>query len=78
MFFDLIEEVLVNDLELGLQAKSNPIENFSFGFIDKYMDASINRMEQNQDIFAKMMNDKEFGSIVQNYLMKKVYNRLSK
>ena len=78
LFFDQIEEVLVNDLELGLQAKSNPIENFSFGFIDKYMDASINRMEQNQDIFAKMMNDKEFGSIVQNYLMKKVYNRLSK
>jgi type I restriction enzyme R subunit len=78
LFFDQIEEVLVNDLELGMQAKSNPIENFSFGFIDKYMDASINRMEQNQDIFTKMMNDKEFGAIVQNYLMKKVYNRLSK
>lgn len=78
LFFDQIEEVLVNDLELGLQAKSNSLENFKFGFDDKFMDASINRMEQNQDIFAKMMNDKEFGAIVQNYLMKKVYQQFRK
>jgi type I restriction enzyme R subunit len=78
LLFDQIYEDLIADNSLATQAKSNSIENFKFGFDDKFMDASINRMEQNQDIFAKMMNDKEFGAIVQNYLMKKVYNRLSK
>jgi type I restriction enzyme R subunit len=78
LFFDQIEEVLISDEVLALQAKSNSMENFKFGFNDKYMDASINRMEQNQELFERMMNDKEFGNIVQNYLMTKVYNRLSK
>lgn len=78
LYFDQIYEELIADDTLALQAKSNTIENFKFGFEDKFMDTTISRMEQNQDIFTKMMNDKEFGSIVQNYLLKKVYERLSK
>lgn len=54
------------------------MENFKFGFNDKYMDASINRMEQNQELFEGMMDDKDFGNIVKSYMLKKVYNRLSK
>ena len=65
LLFDQIYEDLIADNSLATQAKSNSIENFKFGFDDKFMDASINRMEQNQDIFTKMMNDKEFGAIVQ-------------
>jgi type I restriction enzyme R subunit len=42
------------------------------------MDALISRMEQNQDIFGKMMDDKEFGGLVKGYMLKKVYERLSK
>jgi type I restriction enzyme R subunit len=34
-------------------------------------------MEQNQDLFTKMMDDKEFGDVVKGYMLKKVYNRLS-
>jgi type I restriction enzyme R subunit len=78
LYFDQIYEELIADDSLALQAKSNTMENFKFGFEDKFMDTTINRMEQNQDIFTKMMNDKEFGRIVQNYLMKKVYNTLNK
>lgn len=59
------------------QAKNNPIENFKFGFDDIFMDALISRMEQNQDIFGKMMDDKEFGGLVKGYMLKKVYDRLS-
>ncbi len=42
------------------------------------MDKLISRMEQNQDIFGKMMDDKEFGDLVKSYMLKKVYGRLSK
>jgi len=78
LYFDQIYEELILDDSLGLQAKSNTIENFKFGFEDKFMDTTISRMEQNQDIFTKMMNDKEFGNIVRDYMLKKVYQQLRK
>ncbi len=78
LFFDQIEEELVVHKGLKEQAQSNPIENFKFGFEELFLDKLIARMEQNQDIFTKMMDDKEFGDIVKGYMLKKVYNRLSK
>ena len=78
LFFDQIEEELATDTKLQEQARNNPIENFKFGFDDLFMDKLIGRMEQNQDIFTKMMDDKEFGNIVKGYMLKKVYNRLNK
>lgn len=78
LFFDQIEEELATDTKLQEQAKNNPIENFKFGFEDLFMDKLIGRMEQNQDIFTKMMDDKDFGNIVKSYMLKKVYDRLSK
>ena len=78
LFFDQIEEELATDTKLQEQAKNNPIENFKFGFEDLFMDKLIGRMEQNQDIFTKMMDDKEFGGLVKGYMLKKVYERLSR
>ena len=78
LFFDQMEEELATDSKLQEQAKNNPIENFKFGFDDLFMDKLISRMEQNQDIFTKMMDDKEFGGLVKGYMLKKVYDRLSK
>lgn len=75
LYFDQIYEELILDENLGLQAKSNTMENFKYGFEDKFMDTTISRMEQNQDIFTKMMNDKEFGNIVKDYMLKKVYQQ---
>ncbi|NQX56868.1 type I restriction endonuclease subunit R [Pedobacter panaciterrae] len=77
LFFDAIEEELYADDKLRQQAQANSIENFKFGFDDIYMDKAIGRMEQNQDIFSKMMDDKEFGGIVRNYMLKKVYDRFN-
>jgi type I restriction enzyme R subunit len=78
LFFDQIEAELILDTKLGEQAKSNSMANFKFGFEDIFMDKLIGRMEQNQDIFTKMMDDKEFGGLVRDYMLKKVYSRLSK
>jgi len=78
LFFDQIEEELVLSATLSEQAKSNTMENFKFGFDDAFMDKLIGRMEQNQDIFSKMMDDKDFGGLVKDYMLKKVYQRLNK
>ncbi|EOR93609.1 Type I restriction-modification system, restriction subunit R [Arcticibacter svalbardensis MN12-7] len=77
LFFDQIEAELVADKKLTQQAKTNTIENFKFCFDDIFMEKLINRMEQNQDIFSKMMDDKEFGGLVKGYMLKKVYSSLN-
>lgn len=76
LFFDQIEEELVIHKGLREQAQNNTIDNFKFGFEELFLDKLINRMDQNQDLFTKMMDDKEFGNIVKGYMLKKVYKRL--
>lgn len=76
LFFDQIEAELIADEKLSEQAKNNSMANFKFGFDDVFMDKLIGRMDQNQDIFGKMMDDKDFGGLVKDYLLKKVYEKL--
>ena len=78
LFFDQIEAELVADVKLSEQAKNNSMANFKFGFDDVFMDKLISRMDQNQDIFGKMMDDKAFGGLVKDYMLKKVFTRLNK
>ncbi|SDB30315.1 type I restriction enzyme, R subunit [Flavobacteriaceae bacterium MAR_2010_188] len=78
LVFDQVIEDMVDDEKLAVQAQNNSIDNFKFGFNDAYLEKWIGRMEQNQDIFSKIMDNKEFGDLVKDYMLKKVYERLSK
>lgn len=77
LFFDQIEEEMVQDETLAKQAQSNTKENFKYGFEDKFMDAVIERMEQNQELFAKLMDDDQMATIVKRMLLDKVFKRLN-
>jgi len=77
LFFDQIEEEMVMDEKLGVQAKTNTIDNFKYGFEDVFISKLVDRMDQNQDIFNKIMDDKAFAAVVKDYLLKRVYKRLS-
>lgn len=77
LFFDQIEEELVMDEKLGVQAKTNTIDNFKYGFEDVFVNKLVDRMDQNQDIFNKIMDDNAFAAVVKDYLLKKVYKRLN-
>jgi type I restriction enzyme R subunit len=77
LFFDQIEEELVSDIKLQMQAKSNTIDNFKYGFDEAFLAKLIERMEDNQGIFEKILDDKEFGEIVKKWMLNKVYKRLS-
>ena len=50
---------------------ANPMENFGYIFFKKLEDLFIDRMEQNEDITAKFMNEKQFKDIVGKHLFKK-------
>ena len=63
---------------LSQQAQSNSIQNFKYGFEDIFLATLIERMEDNQDIFMKIIDDSEFGDAVKNWMLEKVYERLRK
>jgi type I restriction enzyme, R subunit len=76
-FFSQIEEELIQNESLSQQAKSNSIQNFKYGFDDLFLTTLIERMEDNQDIFTKVIDDPAFGDAVRDWMLKKVYNRLA-
>jgi type I restriction enzyme, R subunit len=76
IFFHQIEEEMAANTKLQEQAQSNTIENFKYGFEDAFIASLIKRMDQNQEIFTKIMDDEEFSKVVKNLMLEKVYSRL--
>ena len=77
LFFDQIETELIQDETLKTQARANKIDTFKYAFEELFLSKLIDRMDQNQDIFEKILEDKAFGSLVREWMMKKVYGRLN-
>ena len=76
LFFDQIIEAAVEEESLKEAAAVNPQEKFSLLFSGMLQSLFIERMEQNEDIFGKFMNEKEFQNVVSEWISEKVYNRL--
>ncbi len=77
LFFDQIEAELMDDETLLTQAKVNKIDTFKFAFEDKFIDILIGRIDQNQEIFEKILEDKAFGDLVKQLMMKRIYRRMN-
>jgi type I restriction enzyme R subunit len=76
LFFDQIEAELVADEKLIHQAQNNTIENFKYGFDDRFIEKLIDRMDSNQEIFSKVLNEKDFGDVVKAYMLNKVFSTI--
>ncbi len=77
LFFEQIEAELMEDTTLKTQAKVNKIDTFKYAFEEMFIDKLIERMDQNQEIFEKILEDRTFGSLVKELMMKKVYAKLN-
>lgn len=73
LFFDQIEQDMMVDSKLKKQAQNNSKDNFKFVLKDALEDKAYKRMDQNQKIFIKMMNDGDFHEAIVNYFVEKVY-----
>nr|WP_319491001.1 type I restriction endonuclease [uncultured Desulfobacter sp.] len=76
LFFDQIIEAAVGEESLVEAAIVNPQEKFSLLFSSLLQNLFMERMEQNEDIFARFMNEKEFQNLVSEWISEKVYTRL--
>lgn len=52
------------------------MENFGYVFLKALEGLFIDRMEQNEDITARFMNDEEFQATVGKHLLRTVYNQV--
>lgn len=77
LFFDQVEAELMEDETLQTQARANKIDTFKFAFEDLFIEKLIGRMDQNKEIFEKIVEDVEFGSLVKELIMKRVYKRMN-
>ena len=76
LFFDSIKEEALSDENLRQAARANTMENFGFVFRKAIEGLFIDRMDQNEEITAKFMNEEKFREIVFQHLLKEVYGKV--
>jgi type I restriction enzyme, R subunit len=78
LFFDQLVEIVVSSSELQQAAKANSKDNFNLLFKQVLQLLFVERIDQNEAIFAQYMNDSAFQQFVTDGLSSEVYQRLNK
>lgn len=78
LFFDQIIAAAIADGSLQEAAAVNPEGKFALLFSGLLETLFIERMEQNEDIFARFMNERDFQGLVADWISRQVYERLRK
>jgi type I restriction enzyme, R subunit len=76
LFFDQIVEAAVTDANLKQAATVNPGDKFELVFKNLLETLFVERMDQNEEIFSRFMNDKAFQKVVTAWLASEAYKKL--
>lgn len=76
LFFDQIIEAATADEALRQAAAVNPGDKFELVFKNLLETLFVERMDQNEEIFARFMNDAAFQKVVTGWLASEAYKRL--
>ena len=76
LFFDQIVEAAVIDEDLRQAAEVNPEDKFELVFRNLLEQLFVERMDQNEEIFVRYMNDPRFREVVSGWLSSQAYKRL--
>lgn len=76
LFFNQIREEALADESLRQAATANTMENFRFVFEKALEGLFIDRMDQNEELFARYMNDPSFQKVVAEHLLRQVYDQI--
>jgi len=78
LFFDQITEAASQVDAIRQAAENNPIGKFQLVFGEILESLFIERMDLNEDLFARYMNDPEFKSVAAEWLGQQVYLKIPK
>jgi len=72
LLFDQYFEDWAQDPELASQARNNTLANFKLVFDPKFLRTVVTRMDTNEAIFKRILDDAEFSELVRDYYLRKV------
>ena len=78
LFFNQIQQQAVEDEDLQQAAKVNDFEDFKSLLKEALNGLIINRMDDNEALFARMMADEEFNSTAFDWMAERIYQQLDK
>ena len=76
LLFDQFEQSWVADPTLAEQAKQNTLPNFRLAFDRTFMNTIVGRMDTNNEIFKRVLDDQDFRTLLADYYVRKVYEQL--
>ena len=76
LFFDQIVEAAISDNGLRQAAAVNPEDKFELVFRTLLEKLFVERMDQNEEIFVRYMNDEAFQTIVSAWMSSEAYRKL--
>ena len=77
LYFEQMEEDMLADEALRVKAKANKLDTFRYAFEAVFEEKLIDRMDQNQEIFDRILEDSSFGGLVRDWLMQRVYRKMN-
>ena len=76
LLFDQFEESWAADETLGAQARANDFQNFRLVFDRQFLSTIVGRVDQNDAIFKKILDDEDFKQTLLEFYAAKLYERL--
>lgn len=76
LLFDAVVEDGKSDDKIKAQALANPFESFALATRDKIEGLMIDRMDRNQEIVTKFLDEPDFKKLVSQLVAKRIYDEL--
>jgi len=76
LLFDQFVAAAKLDDEVVQRAKANPLDNFALAMKGKVEELMVDRMDQNQEIVTRYLNDAQFQDLAFRLLVKRIYDEI--
>ena len=75
LLFDQFEETWLADPEVSAQAQNNTFDNFRLVFDRMFLGTLVNRMDDNEAIVRRVLDDEDFQAALKDLYATRVYQR---
>jgi type I restriction enzyme R subunit len=75
LLFDQFEQTWTADPEVIVQARNNTLENFRLVFASRFLGTVIARMDDNEAIFKRILDDEQFRQALIDLYTSRVYSK---
>jgi type I restriction enzyme R subunit len=76
LLFDQFEETWATDTDVVDQAKHNVFDNFRLVFDRRFLETIMGRMDENEAIYKRIIDDEEFRTALMDMYANRLYSRL--